>query len=87
LVLRLSLYLQWVNRITEEFFLQGDRERALGLVISPFMDRENPKIPLSQINFIEFICAPTYRSVGGQLNRLDIFEASQDNLQHWKKQL
>jgi hypothetical protein len=58
--LRQALYLQWVDRITEEFFKQGDREKALGLPLSPFMDRATPKIPKSQINFIEFVCAPAW---------------------------
>ena len=76
-----------MNRIVEEFFQQGDRERQLGLPISPFMDRENPKIPRSQINFIEFICAPVYHSVGEQLNNMEIYKICQTNLVYWKEQL
>ena len=83
----LNLYLEWMNRIVEEFFQQGDRERALSLPISPFMDRENPKIPRSQVNFIEFICAPVYQAVGEQLNRMEMYDISQVNLAYWKEQL
>lgn len=83
----LPLYTEWMNRIVEEFFRQGDRERALGLPISPFMDRETPKIPKSQVNFIEFICAPVYQAVGEQLNRMDIYQICQSNLAHWKAEL
>jgi len=82
----LPIYQQWVDRIVEEFFQQGDKERALGLPISPFMDRENPKTPKSQINFIEYICAPVYLTVGEQLNRMDIHQISQTNLAYWKQQ-
>jgi hypothetical protein len=49
--------------VTEEFFAQGDQEAALGLPISPLMDRNNSSLPLSQINFIEFIVAPLFFKV------------------------
>lgn len=44
----------------EEFFAQGDRERAAGLPVSPMMDRTSTSRALSQINFIEFIVAPLF---------------------------
>ena len=46
--------------MTEEFLNQGDQEATLGLPISPLMDRRNSSLPLSQINFIEFIVAPLF---------------------------
>jgi len=70
----------------EEFFRQGDQERTLGREISPFMDREHPKIPKSQINFIEFICAPVYDLVGKVFHIPGICETSQENLANWKLQ-
>ncbi|EGF79038.1 hypothetical protein BATDEDRAFT_12624, partial [Batrachochytrium dendrobatidis JAM81] len=33
------LYQEWITRITEEFFNQGDRESALGLPFSPYCNR------------------------------------------------
>ena len=42
----------------EEFFNQGDREKTLGLPVSPMMDRETTIVSVSQINFIEFVVAP-----------------------------
>ena len=44
----------------EEFFAQGDAERAAGMAVSPMMDRHNTSYPLSQINFIEFVVAPLF---------------------------
>lgn len=35
-----SYYLRWSDRILEEFFNQGDKERIRGLPISPGFDRE-----------------------------------------------
>ena len=54
------LCVKWASRVLEEFFNQGDRERAKGMAISPMMDRESTSIGLSQINFIEFVIAPLF---------------------------
>ncbi len=45
----LDIYRQWVDRIMEEFFRQGDREREQGLDISPMCDRFNATIEKSQV--------------------------------------
>ncbi len=48
-----NIYLQWCDRVNEEFWVQGDKERSLGLPISPFMDRNNPMVAKSQqVNII-----------------------------------
>ncbi|KAK9831398.1 hypothetical protein WJX81_001157 [Elliptochloris bilobata] len=54
---------KWSVRVLEEFFAQGDRERAAGLPVSPMMDRAATSHALSQINFIEFIVAPLFSQV------------------------
>ncbi|KAJ3130049.1 cAMP-specific 3',5'-cyclic phosphodiesterase 4D [Nowakowskiella sp. JEL0407] len=55
-----DLYKQWLDRLTEEFFRQGDRERELGMQITPFMDRNEMAIPHSQISFMDFISIPLF---------------------------
>ena len=45
----LELYRQWCDRIMEEFFQQGDKERETGLDISPMCDRFNATIEKSQV--------------------------------------
>ena len=37
-----NLYSQWLELLTEEFYLQGDMERSLGMPISYAFDRFNP---------------------------------------------
>jgi hypothetical protein len=57
---KLPLHLEWSRRITEEFFLQGDRERALGIPIGPFNDRMHTNVAKSQIGFLDFVVSPCY---------------------------
>ena len=45
----LAAYKLWVERIMEEFFQQGDKERAAGMDISPMCDRYNATIEKSQV--------------------------------------
>ncbi len=51
----LDLYTCWMNRLMDEFFLQGDRERAAGLDISPMCDRETATIEKSQARMHPFL--------------------------------
>uniref|UniRef100_A0A6U9EZY5 Phosphodiesterase n=1 Tax=Zooxanthella nutricula TaxID=1333877 RepID=A0A6U9EZY5_9DINO len=51
---------RWTALLQQEFFMQGDAERTLGLPISPLCDRYNSKVAQSQIGFIKFIVRPTY---------------------------
>ena len=45
----LDLYEEWVERIMEDNFRQGDKERDMGFAISPLMDRYNVIIPKAQV--------------------------------------
>jgi len=56
-------YENWVERVTDEFFAQGDLEKSLGLLASPMCDRETTNIPTMQIGFIDFIITPFYSSL------------------------
>ncbi|VDO71973.1 unnamed protein product [Schistosoma curassoni] len=46
----LDLYRQWTNRVMEELFQQGDKERELGIEISPICDRNTATIEKSQLD-------------------------------------
>merc|ERR1719217_1989170 len=48
----------WALRVLEEFFAQGDQEKALGIPVQMLNDREKVNRPNSQIGFIEFIVSP-----------------------------
>lgn len=48
----------WAWNILDEFFLQGDKEKELGLTLQPLNDRDKVNRPYSQVGFIEFFIAP-----------------------------
>merc|ERR1711998_484479 len=48
----------WTYKVREEFFTQGDLEKAAGMPISPMMDRETTGRGASSVNFAEFLVAP-----------------------------
>ncbi|KNC52078.1 3',5'-cyclic-nucleotide phosphodiesterase regA [Thecamonas trahens ATCC 50062] len=51
----LATFKLWVDRVSSEFFQQGDAERARDLPISPMMDRTKADIPSMEVNFINFV--------------------------------
>ncbi|KAJ3063019.1 hypothetical protein HDU98_001113, partial [Podochytrium sp. JEL0797] len=56
-------YDMWIDRIHEEWYMQGDMEKAVGLPISAFMNRDGPHASnpaSSQTGFINFIVGPLY---------------------------
>jgi len=57
-----KLYLKWAERIRDEFYRQGDKERELNLLVSPFMDRLKPAFAKGQVAFINYIVAPMFES-------------------------
>ena len=61
------LYVNWCNHITDEFYLQGDRERALGHPVSPFMDRYNPTVAKGQMAFMSYIVLPLFECMSEYL--------------------
>lgn len=59
-----DLHYRWTCQLLEEFFLQGDMEKKLGLPFSPLCDRNNTLIAESQIGkvilFVHATCILTY---------------------------
>mmetsp|Transcript_54188 Transcript_54188/g.129072 ORF Transcript_54188/g.129072 Transcript_54188/m.129072 type:complete len:1134 (+) Transcript_54188:102-3503(+) len=48
----------WAQHCLQEFFLQGDKEKSLGIPVQALNDREKVNMPMSQVTFIEFFVAP-----------------------------
>ncbi|KAL4158107.1 hypothetical protein PRNP1_003886 [Phytophthora ramorum] len=58
--------LRWTDRVVEEFFVQGEMEKQLGLPVSPFMDRDTIVLKKMQVGFADFIVSPLF-SVWAQI--------------------
>jgi hypothetical protein len=58
----LDIYIKWTDRIMEEFWRQGDKERDLGLEVSPMCDRRVASVEKHQVGFIEFIVHPLWET-------------------------
>nr|XP_015204572.1 PREDICTED: cAMP-specific 3',5'-cyclic phosphodiesterase 4A isoform X4 [Lepisosteus oculatus] len=58
----LELYRQWTDRIMEEFFRQGDKERERGMEISPMCDKHTASVEKSQVGFIDYIVHPLWET-------------------------
>merc|ERR1739844_84983 len=55
-------HLYWVERLEQEFFSQGDREKDEGLPVSFLMDREKPGVTKTQVGFFDYLVLPFFRT-------------------------
>jgi len=61
----IEYYTLWVDRLMEEFFNQGDKERGLGIEpISFLCDRFKVNIHHGQVGFINFVIRPWFTKFG-----------------------
>ncbi|KAJ1556195.1 High affinity cAMP-specific and IBMX-insensitive 3',5'-cyclic phosphodiesterase 8B [Cladochytrium tenue] len=80
---------KWASRIMEEFFMQGDKEKASGLPVSMFMDRATTQVPKCQVGFIDFLAMPLFEVWGTYVSTADmLFEGVTNmskNREYWKR--
>jgi high affinity cGMP-specific 3',5'-cyclic phosphodiesterase 9 len=62
---------QWLDCLLEEYFNQSDREKAEGLPVAAFMDREKVTKPTAQIGFIKFVLIPLFEAVARLFPQID----------------
>jgi hypothetical protein len=55
-----EIYSIWADRVMNEFYLQGDKEKELGIPVSFLCDRNTTTIPQGQLGFIEGVVLPFY---------------------------
>merc|ERR1719258_113754 len=55
----------------DEFFAQGDQEKAMGIPVQMLNDRDKVNRPNSQIGFIEFVITPVVESMISLFPQLD----------------
>lgn len=78
------LHLRWVCALEEEFFRQGDSEKACEFEVSPLFDRDKPGVTMSQIGFFDVVILPSFKHFA------DVFEgtapvlhAARSNYDQW----
>ncbi|CAB3226351.1 unnamed protein product [Arctia plantaginis] len=81
-----DIQIKTVKVIFEEFYDQGDKERAAGRIPIPMMDRHKPdEQPSSQVGFLKQICIPCYSTLYQILpNTRPMYIMALKNLDRWK---
>merc|ERR1719174_3653323 len=70
----------------DEFFAQGDLEKAAGIPVSMLNDREKVNKPNSQVGFIEFVIAPMVEPVCNMFQKLHPLATHLAvNIQNWSQ--
>jgi len=83
-----ALHQKWSELVLAEFFTQGDSERAKGMPVSMYCDRETTDIPKSQVGFIRNICLPLFEAWTDYLRSEEVnkacLEQLKGNLSMWE---
>ena len=84
-----SLHERWCRLVIEEFFMQGYKEKELGLQVSMYCDRDTTDICKSQAGFIRNIAMPLFEEISRLLQWSEIDEIClnhiRENLNFWDK--
>jgi len=77
----------WAWQVLEEFFLQGDAEKRLGVPVQALNDREKVNRAFSQVGFIEFLVHPLLFAVNKVLPPTEtLLEQLIQNAKVWQQQ-
>ena len=83
---KFKISLRWVELLSREFWLQGDREKKMNLSVSFLCDRDSTNVPKSQVGFIGGFIIPTYNYLVVMFPTLSYtVENAKDNLNRWQK--
>lgn len=78
---------KWAEKVLEEFFLQGDMEKELGITVQMLNDRDKVNKPNSQIGFIEFLVSPLVFAMVKVLPSVEeCCEQLLDNVKCWQQE-
>ena len=81
-----DISLKWVELLSNEFWLQGDKEKKMNLTISFLCDRETTNVPKSQVGFIGGFIIPTYNYLVVMFPTLSYtIDNAKKNLNIWQK--
>ena len=81
-----QISLRWVELLSEEFWLQGDKEKKMNLSISFLCDRENTDVPKGQVGFIGGFILPTFQYLVIMFPSLKFtVDNAKNNIKEWQK--
>ena len=81
-----NISLKWVELLSEEFWLQGDKEKSMNLPVSFLCDRDSYNIPQSQVGFIKGFIIPTFDCLVNIFPSLKYsLDNAKTNLKKWEK--
>ena len=81
-----SISIQWVELLSNEFWIQGDKEKSMNLPVSFLCERIDSDIPNSQVGFIKGFIIPTFNILVTLFPTLNYtVENAKDNLKEWEK--
>ncbi|RLN57569.1 hypothetical protein BBJ28_00018332 [Nothophytophthora sp. Chile5] len=80
----------WAERISEEFFRQGEAEELHNLPVSPLCDRRQANLPRSQVTFLTLVATPLFETAG-QVFAIDEYDCVvselRANIATWKERI
>ena len=83
---KFEISLIWVRILCEEFWQQGDKEKAKGLPISFMCDRYKTDVPASQVGFLRGFILSSFDCLVSMFPRLKYtIENAENNIKKWKK--
>ena len=79
---------KWVHLLCEEFWIQGDQEKKLGIPVSFLCDRDKIDVPASQVNFLRgFIISSFDCLVSIFPNLKYTMDNAKNNIKEWQQLL
>ena len=83
---RFEISLIWIELLCEEFWQQGDKEKALGIPVSFMCDRNNIDVPASQVGFLRGFILSSFDCLVAMFPKLKFtMENAEENIKRWKK--
>ena len=81
-----KISLKWVELLSEEFWLQGDKEKSLGINVSYLCDRNKVNVPKDQVGFLNGVIMPTFDILTQLFPGLNYtMENIMNNIKEWQK--
>ena len=80
------LHKTWTELLEREYFLQGDKELALGMPVTPLMDRSKQALRSSQSGFLSVVVHPLFHAFAGVFPDCHfLVRGLENNIKRWNE--